>query len=66
MNVCPICEASLNHHTLCMYHFFFKSPPQKKKEKKKKKCHRTDFEEDLWPETEDFWGLMVNKNILMR
>ena len=49
MNVCPICEASLSHHTLymgnlvpayTMYHVF---PCWQKKEAR----HRTDFEETV-------------------
>ena len=60
MNVCPICEASLSHHTLytrtCTWEMlsprihvqcviYFHVGPQKMAEKRRKKmCHRTDFE----------------------
>ena len=53
MNVCPICEASLSHHTLymgnlvpayTMYHVFPCWPP--KKDWQKKMRQRTDFEAD--------------------
>ena len=61
MNICPICVASLSHHTLYgkfgssvyMYHLFPYG--------KKKVCHGTNFEADLWPETRYifFGGLML-------
>ena len=61
MNVCPICAASLSHHTLCMgiwigssncvymYHIFSLVGQIKKitEKRKTKTVHRTDFEADL-------------------
>ena len=62
MNVCPIYEASLSHHTLYlgnlvpMYHYF----PTKKTQT----CHRTDFDADydqkletcvFWPNDSFSW-----------
>ena len=48
-NFCPICDASLNNHTLYMRNLvptctcIMSFPYGKKKIKKKKVCHRTDF-----------------------
>ena len=57
MNVCPICEASLSHHTLCMkfgpsvYSSMYFPVGQKNVKKKKKNLkkarHCSDFEADL-------------------
>ena len=64
MNVCPICEASLIHHTLYNRKFGHRvymylsriSLLGGKKITKKVARHCTDFEADRWPETGDFLG----------
>ena len=68
MNICPICDAALSHHTLgnlvpmytCTCTTYFPVGQKKKITKKKKKAHlHTDFEADWWPETRGFFvGVM--------